>query len=133
MEKSSFQFKDPYLTKFAFEINKNFKGEKNLSIQNKMQIAVKKKDDEPIAIVSLNLIIGDHNDSVPFFIDCVMESQFTWNNDAYDEATINELLSINAPSLLLGYLRPIVSQITNLSPYSPYNIPFYNFLSENEN
>lgn len=40
---------------------------------------------------------------------------------------IEKLLNQNAPSLLLGYLRPIISQITAASPYNAYNLPFIDF------
>lgn len=132
MKESNFQFKDPYLTKVDFEFNKDFIGGKEISIENNMSVDIKRKEDEPIAVVSVKLVIGEKSEKMPFFIDCAMESSFKWNESEYDEKTVNELLSINAPSLLLGYLRPIVSQITNLSPYPPYNIPFYNFLNNEE-
>lgn len=132
MKESNFQFKDPYLTKVDFEINKGFIGGKEISIENNMSVEIKRNDKEPVAVVSVKLVIGEKSEKMPFFIDCAMESHFKWNESEYDEKTVNELLSINAPSLLLGYLRPIVSQITNLSPYPPYNIPFYNFLNNED-
>ncbi len=129
MKISKFQFKDPHLTKFNFKINDEFCGGENIEIENQLKVEVKRMENEPIAIVSLNVIIGEASKIVPFFVNCEMVSEFTWENNVYDDDTVNSLLSINAPSLLLGYLRPIVSQITNLSQYPSYNIPFYNFLN----
>ena len=40
---------------------------------------------------------------------------------------VNSMLNVNAPALLLGYMRPIVSSITNSSALPVYNIPFINF------
>ncbi|MEI3592754.1 MAG: hypothetical protein V8Q05_07985 [Lachnospiraceae bacterium] len=44
--------------------------------------------------------------------------------DSLNMGMIEKLLNQNAPSLLLGYLRPIISQITAASPYNAYNLPF---------
>ena len=57
----------------------------------------------------------------------VLSAQFIWN-DVYDENTLKDLLSINAPALLLGYARPMIASITNMSPYPSFNLPFYNFV-----
>ena len=40
-------------------------------------------------------------------------------------------LKVNAPSLLLGYMRPLISNITNSSQYPTFNIPFLD-MQENE-
>lgn len=130
MKESKFRFQDPYLNKLEFYINENYEAsESEVSICNKFSVTIKKDDNKPIASVSLDAIIGD-KETAPFYIDCEMASNFIWDGSSYDEQTINDLLSINAPSLLLGYIRPIVSQITNMSECPPYNIPFYNFLDE---
>lgn len=42
-----------------------------------------------------------------------------------------EYPKVNAPSLLLGYMRPLISNITNSSQYPTFNIPFLD-MQENE-
>lgn len=37
------------------------------------------------------------------------------------------MLKCNAPALLLSYMRPIVANITNVSKFPVYNLPFVNF------
>ena len=54
-----------------------------------------------------------------------MSSDFEWED--MDESMIDTMLHINAPALLLGYMRPIVATITNSSKYPVYNLPFINF------
>ncbi len=40
---------------------------------------------------------------------------------------VDKLLNQNAPSLLLSYVRPVISQLTGASPFEAFNIPFMNF------
>ena len=42
-----------------------------------------------------------------------------------------EYPKVNAPSLLLGYMRPLISNITNSSQYPTFDIPFLD-MQENE-
>ena len=130
---SEFQFKKPVLTKMHFDTNPNCMENGKTVFENRLDIDVKRKEDAPSALVTINLFIKSKDDDAPFSIECAMSSEFQWNKDAFDENTINGLLKINAPSLLLGYLRPIVSQITNLSQFPSYDIPFYNFIDSDEN
>ena len=88
---------------------------------------IKSSEEEKEAVVELNIIIGaKENNEAPFYVDMVMGAIFKWD-DSYDENTVKDLLSINAPALLLGYARPIIATITNMSPFPAYNLPFYNF------
>ena len=130
MKTSEFQFKNPILNRLNFSIKEDYnsKGEE-IGINNIFKVNIERDEKNPFAIVTLEVSIGDI-DSAPFFIECSMSSDFKWGKEVYDEQTITDLLSINAPSLLLGYIRPIVSQITNMSKYPAYNIPFYNFLDK---
>lgn len=55
-----------------------------------------------------------------------ISADFTWSKELPLD-TVNELLSRNAPALLLGYVRPYVAQITEASPVGAVHIPFMNF------
>lgn len=133
MKTSKFQFINPYLTKLNFHINENYKSQNEIiDINCSMNVSINRIENKPLAFVSLNVILGENNETSPFFVDCEMVSEFNWDNNSYDEKTISDFLSLNAPSLLLGYIRPIISQITGLSSYPAYDIPFYNFLDDDE-
>lgn len=133
MNVSKFQFQNPILTKINFNINKDFaKEDDDIAIESSMEIGVSRKENEPIANVSLNVTIGKNDNTSPFYVDCEMVAGFSWEENAYDEETISSLLTMNAPALLLSYIRPIVAQITNLSQYPSYNIPYFNFLPKEE-
>lgn len=129
MKKSSLKFTNPIITKLEYEINAiNDKKENDaIKISNTFKVNIKRSEEEKEAVVELNIIIGaKENNEAPFYVDMVMGAIFKWD-DSYDENTVKDLLSINAPALLLGYARPIIATITNMSPFPAYNLPFYNF------
>ena len=129
MKKSNLKFTNPIITKLEYQINPQ-NGEvenESISISNAFKVNIKKAENKNEAIVELNIVIGEKEESQsPFFVDIIMGAVFKWDN-SYDEKTVQDLLSLNAPALLLGYARPIVATITNMSPYPVYNLPFYNF------
>lgn len=129
MTQSGFQFANPIISKINYVIHPEFKRDKDevLTITNSFKTNINRSKTDRKAIVELNISIGD-NDSQkePFYIELTIGASFKWD-EAYSEETVCDLLSVNAPALLLSYARPIVSTITNMSPYASYNIPFYNF------
>lgn len=52
-----------------------------------------------------------------------MASDFMWE-DELEGMLEDKLLKANATSLILSYMRPIISNITNNSKYSVFNLPF---------
>lgn len=56
-----------------------------------------------------------------------MASNFSWKDQVSDE-NVDKLLNYKAVSLLLGYIRPVVSVITSNS-VEPLDIPFVNLMS----
>lgn len=86
------------------------------------------KQSQKWEIVELTIKIGkkELKQNIPFYIELVIGSAFTWN-DVFDENTLQILLSQNAPALLLSYARPIIHSLTSMTPFPAYNVPFYNF------
>ncbi len=125
MKNSVLQFKNPQLTKLIFEINPNY-------VVNNQQINIKKEFKTNVIhlqenedIVEFTIIIGTNDNTSPFYIEATESAIFKFNGS--DEIAKNNLLKCNAPAVLLGYLRPIISTITALSPYSAYNLPLIDF------
>ena len=113
---SAFQFSNPSLTKMEFCINEDFENgrDKEVKMAVNMGIQIDRSKVDNSAKVSLTLEIGKKG------------AEFRWP-DSLNMGMIEKLLNQNAPSLLLGYLRPIISQITAASPYNAYNLPFIDF------
>lgn len=84
-------------------------------------------------MISLQVTVEPIDSSIsPFRIDAEMTAQFTWDAESLDKALIDILLQQNAPALLLGYLRPIIADITMKSGLPPYQIPFMDFTSSDD-
>lgn len=133
MRTSNFQFSDPSLVEFIFKLNPEFEPDENgeTAIKTEFNVRVHKEDNLKEAFVELEVKIGSEKSEVPFFIKAVEGAQFRWE---MDDGRIDSFLNINAPSLLLSYLRPLIAAITAASPYNAYNIPFMNFIdSDNDN
>ena len=128
MEKSKLYFTNPIIKNINYKVNLNLEpyNDGSIDIANTFKLNIKRAENKNEALVELNIIIGEEDEKLPFFIDMIICAIFKWE-DAYDEKTLQGLLSINAPALLLGYARPMIATITNMSPYPVYNLPFYNF------
>lgn len=132
MKESGFQFIRPYLQELIFSENQKFdfneEHTNGVAMNNSFSVHVEKDSAKPMARVILTLEINKDEDDVPFKIKASIASLFRWGSE--EEERINRMLKINAPALLLSYLRPIVAQITNSSKFPAYNIPFLNFTEE---
>lgn len=124
---SKFQFIKPVLTSAEYVVNNNFEKDINKSIDMNMdmKVSVKRLSDNE-ADVSLTVCLGEKSDKFPFFLNVTESAKFRWNSEI-DEKMSKQLLKQNAPSLLLSYLRPIVSQITSATEFETFDIPFINF------
>lgn len=126
MEKSSFKFSNPKLIKLDFEVNNDL--DKNVTSTN-VEFSLNSKIDkinEQEADVELDIKIGEKSDNFPFFIHLIIGSKFKLE-EVINGTNFDALLSINAPTLLLSYARPIIASITLQAGMKPLNIPFFNF------
>ncbi len=128
MGTSQFQFSNPVLSDLQFYINDVYGvGLEEINVNLGMNINKERLSDTE-AIVELTIEIGEKGENAPFYITATEGAMFRWEEDAFDkEQDIEKFLDVNAPALLLSYLRPIISNITMASKYPAYNIPFINF------
>lgn len=132
MKKSRFQFSNPHMTRAVFHINEGFSGGDEIEIPTQITVHRKWNDDESSALIELEVEVGGDDANLPFFVSMVYSATFRWEEDALQEDMLEKLLSLNAPSLLLGYVRPAIAAITNLSKYPSYNIPFLDFARKDD-
>jgi len=126
LKESKFQFKNPTLNNLSFCINEDFQEEKYNGLGDIISnLEIKKLNDQNKALVILSLKIGDKSDKKPFCIEICMQSEFIWEN--LDDEKVNSLLRLNAPALLVSYMRPYISTVTNGSKYPIFNLPFIDF------
>lgn len=125
MKQSNFQFSDPNLIHLNFHINDDFDSNDFESIKIDGSTRVLKSKENNVAIVEFTLKIGEEDRNSPFYIEAVMKADFKWD-EKLDAKIVENMLSINAPSLIVGYMRPIIANITNMSQYPIFNLPFLN-------
>ena len=128
MKESNFQFNKPILKSIEYRICDEFNQEQEVTLHRHLCQNVIRIEGKNEAIVELIIEIGCDEKSInaPFCLKMTIGAGFRWNEEL-EEFKIEKLLSINAPSLLLSYARPIIANITSNSIVE-YDIPFINFV-----
>lgn len=128
MQISEFQFTNPVLLDFLFEINKEFELKENEEINTNVSFNtnISRNPEKMEAIVELTVIIGSQDKESPFYIKATEGANFKWDEKVNKNA--DKLLKQNAPALLVSYLRSTIATITAASPFNVYNLPFINFM-----
>lgn len=123
MKKSKFQFSNPNLINLVFEVNPSFDEKLFESLKLESHTKIIKMQGQNKANVEMCMNIGGMKKEYPFVINIIMASDFMWD-DELEEVLVDRLLKANATSLILSYMRPIISNITNNSKYPVFNLPF---------
>ena len=131
MEISKFRIESQRITNVIFETNKKFKqNEKPLEYVFNTEVRIgKNKDINNKALVSLKFQVFNQEESedIPYFLENIIEGIFSWEEDVFGEEEIDKLLSINAPAVLLSYIRTNTSLLTVAAGFDPLVIPLMNF------
>lgn len=126
MKESFFRLKSQFTEEIIFKKNSDFKDRKiKLKFSHKLEI---KNIDETSSSVKLifNIFTEEELEVSPFFISITQLGEFQYPSDL-DKTDLENLLNINAPAVLLSYIRGLVSQITAFSGYPALIIPLMNF------
>lgn len=132
MQESSFRFMPPALASVNYNVNPDYRPEKGKTwpVGLLLEVSVNKSEERPEAMVELITRINysdkkTRDKDAPFWMTAAYISKFTWDDSITGEQ-LDKLLEVNAPAVLLSYVRPLVAQITGLSPFQTYHIPFLN-------
>ena len=120
LRESKFKFERPILKRFSFNENEAFEEKEELKIEIELEKGIERKEKTGGVSVILKTV---NSNEIPFFIEIEMYSKFIWEEELTEEEIINAL-EINAPSLLISYIRPLVALVTGSSKYPAWNIPF---------
>lgn len=127
MKKSNFNLlKQPLVKKMDFLSNTEFDQNINkANINIDIKITNELSTTQNKAQVFLMIMLNTEKDikDVPFILKSEILGQFSWEENA-TEAEISDFLNSVAPSILLSYMRPIISNIITYSGLPPYIIPF---------
>ena len=126
MKESSFKLiKQPLIKKMEFIGNNEFDIQKeNVDIEIGIKFTNECSTTQNKAQVSLNINLNAQKDikDIPFLLNAEIIGQFSWNNATSEE--IEVFLNSVAPSILLSYMRPIISNLVTYSGFPAYIIPF---------
>lgn len=128
MKKSSFKIISTSTEEVVFKKNDLFisKNENiNLKLDSNIEV-IFLENNRARVVLEFNIFDKKNLDTVPFFIKVKESGIFEWKEDTNFE-TVNNLLHINAPALLLSYIRSIISQLVAFSGYPSLVIPFIDF------
>ena len=128
LKESKFKFERPILKRFSFNENGNFEEKKELKIEIELEKRIEKEEKNGEVSVIFKTV---NSNKIPFFIEIEMYSKFIWE-EGLTEQEIKNALEINAPSLLVSYVRPLIALITGNSKYPSWNIPFLDMRKTSE-
>ncbi|MGL4902932.1 MAG: protein-export chaperone SecB [Cetobacterium sp.] len=127
MKKSNFNLlKQPLIKKMDFLSNTEFdQNTSKANINIDIKITNELSTTQNKAQVFLMIMLNTEKDikDVPFILKSEILGQFSWEENATEEE-ISDFLNSVAPSILLSYMRPIISNIITYSGLPPYIIPF---------
>ncbi|KRK63824.1 hypothetical protein FC72_GL001061 [Companilactobacillus tucceti DSM 20183] len=123
---NSLYFNEPHLENMKFVSNDNFinddyDGKVNIELSSNIN-----RIDDKSSNVKLTLLLNKENEDYPFYIEVTMTADFRYEKNL-EESVIEELLKVNASSLLFSYIRTLVVEVTDRSKFSTLHLPFMNF------
>ncbi|WDT64697.1 protein-export chaperone SecB [Companilactobacillus crustorum] len=131
--KSILEFTEPVLKRLIFQPSSksNKESPKNMNMKIvKDNSQIKEVGDYHSSNISLTITnLPDNQSKIeeqPFIIVISMTAKFKWPKDTPEEVE-NSFIKINGPSLILSYIRPVVSSVTGLSEFNTQNVPFIDF------
>lgn len=138
MEKSSFQFSNPTLKRLEFDVHDDFVHHGQLNMEITVNVSIQRdmnEDETPgnSAYVLITLSVGSKDNSTPFYIEADEDAHFKWEDGAFNEEEVDNLLNQNAVALLISYLRPVIASLTAACPYPSYNLPYINLVPKCDN
>lgn len=123
---SKFQFARPMLTKLEYGPGTGDPSHRPIQIDLHFLRAMQQLS-ENSAVVELTLQINKTEDTVHkdavYWMEVRYGAVFNWEEGCCEDE-VNRFLRINAPALLLAYIRTTVAQVTAESPYGVYHVPF---------
>ncbi|MCT4411884.1 hypothetical protein EFT44_10045 [Leuconostoc falkenbergense] len=133
-EQVHFKFSNPQLSGAMMRVlDRDISDEPAVIIkQVKISSNVTNKEDQKaqVSLTVANFDDVDDLDDKPYVFTVTYTSEFSWSEDV-EEKNVEAFLTINAPALLLSYVRNTVSNLTSSAKVERLDLPFYDFTSSN--
>lgn len=137
--KSVLQFTNPELIRSVFIANEDYHVEKGKEFKMNVEPNIERpkdiNDKERCAKVTLSVNNFDSTKKSvdvelgekPYVVFITMGATFKWNKSDIKDEDEKDFLRINAASLLLSYIRPLLAELTGMSKFNTQYIPFIDF------
>lgn len=128
MKQSNLQFSNPHIEKIDFKVNTNNPISNEMPISIEIEVAKNPKENK--AVVKLILCVGkqiDENAVTAIYFKGDILAEFTWEENISNP---EKMLRISGGTVLLSYIRPILSNLTMQAGIKPLYLPFVNFTEE---
>lgn len=127
MKESFFKLKKQTTEEVIFKKNDDYKERGGVSLDFIPKIEIKKlNSNEAEVTLTFSVFKESQLEEKPFFISVKQKGHFEWGKDTPKDA-VDRLLSMNAPAILLSYIRSIISQITAFSGFPALIVPLIDF------
>lgn len=133
-EQKSFRFSNPQLSGVMMKVLNRDISDNPSEIIKQVKISSHITNQQELhAQVSLTVEnfddVADLDDK-SYVFTVTYTSEFSWSEDV-GEKNVESFLTINAPALLLSYVRNTVSNLTSSARVERLDLPFYDFTSGN--
>lgn len=116
---------NPQITKFNFEKLGDYK--KTIDFEIKINNLIKDETETGCKIVQF-LNIFSKDELTPFEAQITAEALYTWNKDIKKENK-EMFIKYSAPSIILSYIRPIITQVLIYSGLPDFRLPMINMFN----
>ncbi len=139
---SSFQFSNPSTKEAVFIINPNYVGKlsevrtQKFSIKTRVEKGKYLDESEEKVRGSEVFVTVTNNESTtlsedtPFLLRVTMGANFKWKEEDISKKQEELFLNVNGASLLMSYIRPLATLLTEQAEIQPQYIPFVNFTNK---
>lgn len=130
MADAPFNFQRPQLTEISMKVNPEYdpQAEKIPIVSLKSEITVKEARDVQNRRAVLRMTVDANKEQekgIPFVLSITMAASFSWEEDV-EEDVVESMIIKSAPSLVLSYIRPMITILTSEFGAS-YDLPFVTF------
>lgn len=119
---------DYFLEEILIKTNPDFNIEKNIEGELFIDFDIFKNDKNPLLFkIVMNIESNKKLDNYPYYIIIKLNGIFSYPKEV-DEEYVQKTISYNAPSILYGIARGIISQITGNYNYGKFILPSINII-----
>lgn len=114
------------ITSISFNINRDFKSEKEVTISPEIEGKADYKKESRKLQVFMKVSLDSGN--LPFYLTVEGAGVFTFDGEP-DQKTLNNVSSINAPAIIFPYIRETIADITRRAGFPPLHLHPVNFVN----